>query len=90
MADSVDDLWHECDRGDRTGVTTRLGALGHDEVDAAGHGVDSVANLAAHAADEDAVRVEQVDRLARNAEPGHEDPRASVDHRLDALLDLAG
>ena len=71
-------------------MTAGLGALGHDEVDAAGHSVDGVANLAAHAADEDAVRVEQVDRLAGNAEPGHEDPRASVDHGLDALLDLAG
>ena len=34
--------------------------------------------------------MQQVDHLARHAEPGDEDPRPAVDDRLDARLDLAG
>ena len=71
-------------------MTAGLGALGDDEVDAAGDSVDGVADLAAHAADEDAVRCSRSIDLARHAEAGDEEPRAAVDHRLDALLDLTG
>jgi hypothetical protein len=42
-------------------VPARLRALRDDEVDAARDGADGVADLAAHAADEDVLRVEEVD-----------------------------
>ena len=89
-ADRVDDLRHQRDGGDSACVAAGFGALGDDEIDAAGDGAERMADLAAHAAHEDVLRVQQVDDLARHAEAGDEDPRPTVDHRLDAPLDLAG
>ena len=71
-------------------MATGFGPLGDHEVDPAGDRADGMANLAAHAADEDALGVQQVDDLARHAEPGNEQPCAAIDHGLDALLDLSG
>jgi len=84
----VDDLRDQGHGGNRAGVAAGFGSLGDDEVDTAGHRVDGVANLAAHAADEDALGMQQVDRFARNAEPGHEKFGTTVDHRLNAPFDL--
>ena len=72
------------------GVTAGLGALGDDEVAAALDRGDRVADLAAHAADQHVVVVEEVDGVAGHAEAGHEDPGTALDDVGDLGRHLAG
>ena len=88
MADGIDDLWHERHRRHLPGVTAGLGALRDDDVASRLDGCGRVAHLAAHARDEDVVRVTQIDHVARHTEAGDEDASAAVDHRLHLRLDL--
>ena len=67
-----------------------LGALGDDEVAAAGDGSDGVAHLAAHRRDDHPGVVQRVDDVAWDAEPGDEQCGAAIDDVLDTGLDLLG
>ena len=83
VADRVDDLRHQRERRDQSGVPARLGALRDDEVATGLDGGDRMTHLAAHVDDEHVVAMAQVDDLARYAEPGDEDGRALRDEQLD-------
>ena len=72
LADRVDDLRDEGERGDLAGVAAGLGALGDDDVAAGLDRGDGVADLAAHVHHEHVAPVAQVDDVARDAEPGDE------------------
>ena len=88
--DRVDHLRHEGHGGDLTGVPPGLGALRDDEVTSGRDRGDRVADLAAHRPDQDVVAVQEIDRLAGNAEAGHEHAGPALDHVVDLVLDLAG
>ena len=90
LADRVDDLRHERERGDLAGVAAGLGALGDDDVAAGLHRGDGVADLAAHAHHEHVAAVAEVDDVARHAEPGHEHRAAAVDDVVDLGGHVAG
>ncbi len=88
LADGVDDLRDEGHRGDRAGVSTGLGALGDDEVAAAGDRADGMAHLAAHRGDDDPGVVEGVDDVPRDTESGDEQRRSAIDDVTDPRVDL--
>ena len=81
VADRVDDLGDEREGGDLPGVPACLGALRHHQVAAGLDGAHGVLDLAAHADDDHAVAVAQVDDLGRDAEPRHEGGRTALDDR---------
>ena len=78
VADRVDDLRHERHRRDRAGVATRFGALRDHEVASGFDRGDRVPHLAAHARDEHVAVVQDLDDVARHAEPGDEQRRAAA------------
>src|SRR5262249_61121041 len=80
VTDGVDHLRHESHGGDGPGVTTRLGALGDNEIAAALDGRHGVAHLAGHGAHEDVALGQDVDGVARHARAGHEHASAALDH----------
>ena len=77
VADLVDDLRHERHRRDGSGVAAGFGALRDHEVAARFDRGDRVAHLAAHARDEHVAVVQDLDDVARHAEPGDEQRRAA-------------
>ena len=81
---------HERHGGDETGVPTRLGALGDDEVAARVDGPLGVDHLAAHVGHQDVVAVTEIDHRGRHAESGDEDRCAALDQKLDALDEVTG
>ena len=85
VADRVDDLRDERERGDLSGVAAGLGALGDHEVAPGLDGTDGVLDLAAHADHDEVVLVAEVDHLGRHAQPGHECGGAALDDHLDLL-----
>ena len=62
-------------RRDLSGVTARLGALGHHQVASRLDGAHGVLDLAAHADDDHVVAVAQVDDLGRDARARRRRPR---------------
>ena len=83
VADRVDDLRHERERGDLAGVAAGLGALGDDDVAAGLDRGDGVADLAAHVDDEHVAAVAEVDDVTGHAETGDEHRAATVDDVVD-------
>jgi hypothetical protein len=72
VADRVDDLGDQRERGHLSGMATGLGALGHHEVTAGLDRPPGMGHLAAHTDDDHVVAVAQFDHFGRHAEAGHE------------------
>ena len=71
-------------------MATGFGALRDDEVATSRDSSDGVANLSAHAGDENVVVMAELDDIAWNAKAGNKDPTTVVDDGLNLSRHVAG